>query len=366
MVVEFIDSMAASNSRSGVMQRRGCQQSYQQLEQDLARLNSAGCGSKHPPSGEELLSVKDATRRKKVNRTAKLKQCKLDARREQWLSKCSQGGVTRTEQTRVSMSQPASAGTATAAEGNIPKKDVALRNLPQYSGDEDPQGGGEQKQETGNRWSSSEASKSRSNSSCASSSYNGSGSEDNDESHDAEDDWETAFDALHIQSPTLEPETPHEGPSLGQMQHSEVKELDDMKSSGAHVDHDPDHLQGAHLKPEYKYKNSGYGGRRGNGWRAWRPDDVSRPPSLPRLTKQHTFPGPQNGGNSHGWGGMHGNMWGPPSTPSFCPICTEELDMTDSSYIPCSCGFQLCLFCYHRISSDDGRCPGCRKAYNSE
>jgi hypothetical protein len=91
MVVEFIDSMAASNSLSGVMQQRGCQQSYQQLERDLARLNSAGCGSKHPPSGEELLSVKDATRRKKVNRTAKLKQCKLDARREQWLSKCSQG-----------------------------------------------------------------------------------------------------------------------------------------------------------------------------------------------------------------------------------------------------------------------------------
>jgi hypothetical protein len=73
------------------MQQRGCQQSYQQLERDLARLNSGGCGSKHPPSGEELLSVKDATRRKKVNRTAKLKQCKLDARREQWLSKCSQG-----------------------------------------------------------------------------------------------------------------------------------------------------------------------------------------------------------------------------------------------------------------------------------
>lgn len=66
MVVEFIDSMAASNSLSGVMQQRGCQQSYQQLERDLARLNSGGCGSKHPPSGEELLSVKDATRRKKV------------------------------------------------------------------------------------------------------------------------------------------------------------------------------------------------------------------------------------------------------------------------------------------------------------
>jgi hypothetical protein len=35
--------------------------------------------------------VKDANRRKRVNRFAKLKQCKLDARREQWLSHGSQG-----------------------------------------------------------------------------------------------------------------------------------------------------------------------------------------------------------------------------------------------------------------------------------
>ncbi|CAM6051399.1 unnamed protein product [Sphagnum compactum] len=346
----------------------------------------------------------------KGNRTAKLKQCKLDARREQWLSKGSQGvswkqgkveqqhprcenhqktgeadcagqesagpsgynesqrsrqSITNSEWTPVVISQSVSSGTGTAAEDKTLKKDVAARNCPHYFADEDPLAGCEQKKDTGNGWSSSDGTKSRSSSSCASSSYNGSGSEDNDESHDAEDDWESAFDALHIQGSTFQPETPHKGTGSEWMQHSEAKEPHSNICNGPQ-EHHPDHLQGAQLKPEYKYKSSGFGGRRGNGGRAWRLDDISRPPTLPRLTKQHTYPGHQNGGTSHGWGSMQGNMWGPPSTPSYCPICTEELDMTDSSYMPCSCGFQLCLFCYHRISSDDGRCPGCRKAYNSE
>jgi hypothetical protein len=274
--------------------------------------------------------------------------------------------VTNSEQTPVMISRSVSIGTGTGThvEGKSTKKDAAARNWQQYL--EDPQGGTEQKHDIGNGWSSSEATKSRSSSSCTSSSYNGSGSEDNDESHDAEDDWETAFDSLHIQSSIFQPETPPEGPSSEQTHHSEVKEPHDRKSSGAQVHQHPDYLQGTQLKPEYKYKTSGFGSRRSNGGRAWRPDDISRPPTLPRLTKQHTYPGHQNGGGNHGWGSTHGNMRGPPSAPSYCPICTEELDMTDSSYLPCSCGFQLCLFCYHRISSDDGRCPGCRKAYNSE
>ena len=238
------------------------------------------------------------------------------------------------------------------------RQDLSAR-APKCFGDEEPHGGSEHKQDTANGWSSSDVSKSRSNSSCASSSYTGSGSEDNDEPHEAEDDWEAAFDALHVQSSPHRSEGPHKGPSTDRALHSEGKELHDKKSSGVH--HHPD-MHSAQLKPEYKYKNSGFGGRRGNGGRAWRPDDVSRPPTLPRLTKQHTYPSHQNNNNNQGWG----NMWSAPVTPSYCPICTEELDLTDSSYIPCSCGFQLCLFCYHRISSDDGRCPGCRKAYNPE
>jgi hypothetical protein len=101
MVVERIDSMAAVSSAvlpAAIHRRGGCSltgqnsrgyQSDQPLEQDLVRLHSGGCESKQ--AGQEFLSVKDSTRRRKVNRTAKLKQCKLDARREQWLSKGSQG-----------------------------------------------------------------------------------------------------------------------------------------------------------------------------------------------------------------------------------------------------------------------------------
>ena len=50
-----------------------------------------------------------------------------------------------------------------------------------------------------------------------------------------------------------------------------------------------------------------------------------------------------------------------------CPICTEDLDETDRSFIPCPCGYQLCLFCYKKIQEDKsgqagaGLCPGCRK-----
>lgn len=253
-------------------------------------------------------------------------------------------------------------------EGPSRRQDGSSRTL-RYFGDEELHGGSEHKQDsTTNGRSSCDMSKSRSNSSCASSSYTGSGSEDNDESHDAEDDWESAFDALHVQSSPHRSEGSHKGPSSDRALHNKGKEQQDKRPNGAHhySQHHAD-MQSAQLKPEYKYKNSGFGGRRGNGGRAWRPDDLSRPPTLPRLTKQHTYPNHSSNNNHQGWGNMHGNMWGnQPATPSYCPICTEELDMTDSSYMPCTCGFQLCLFCYHRISSDDGRCPGCRKAYNPD
>ncbi|KAJ0834354.1 putative transcription factor C2H2 family [Helianthus annuus] len=87
------------------------------------------------------------------------------------------------------------------------------------------------------------------------------------------------------------------------------------------------------------------------GHRAWRPDDASRPQSLPNLLKQNSFP-MQSG--SH-----HGLIF----APSSCPICCEDLDMTDSSFLPCPCGYRLCLFCHKKILEDNGRCPGCRKQY---
>ncbi|KAJ1439005.1 Zinc finger, RING-type [Sesbania bispinosa] len=93
--------------------------------------------------------------------------------------------------------------------------------------------------------------------------------------------------------------------------------------------------------------------------RAWRADDAFRPQSLPNLSKQHSMPNPDRrcGG---------GVPWSRNSTPSSCPICCEDLDLTDSSFLPCLCGFRLCLFCHKRILEEDGRCPGCRKPYECE
>ena len=95
--------------------------------------------------------------------------------------------------------------------------------------------------------------------------------------------------------------------------------------------------------------------------RAWRPDDAFRPQSLPNLSKQRSFPV-----NMERHYDPHHNRRGllsPP--PSSCPICYEDLDLTDSNFLPCTCGFRLCLFCHKRILEADGRCPGCRKQYNT-
>lgn len=91
--------------------------------------------------------------------------------------------------------------------------------------------------------------------------------------------------------------------------------------------------------------------------RAWRPDDAFRPQGLPTLSKQHTFPMHRGSGAiTLAWQSIN------PEPPS-CPICYEDLDITDSSFLPCLCGFRLCLFCHKRILEADGRCPGCRKLY---
>eukprot|EP00871_Galdieria_phlegrea_P004894 jgi/Galph1/5405/GphlegSOOS_G4087.1 len=54
-------------------------------------------------------------------------------------------------------------------------------------------------------------------------------------------------------------------------------------------------------------------------------------------------------------------------TNSLCPLCMEELDMTDLSLKPCLCGYQVCLYCLHYIrEQQNGQCPGCRTPYSEE
>ncbi|CAL0321917.1 unnamed protein product [Lupinus luteus] len=53
-----------------------------------------------------------------------------------------------------------------------------------------------------------------------------------------------------------------------------------------------------------------------------------------------------------------------------CPLCAEEMDLTDQHLKPCKCGYQICVWCWHHImdmaEKDDteGRCPACRSPYD--
>lgn len=47
-----------------------------------------------------------------------------------------------------------------------------------------------------------------------------------------------------------------------------------------------------------------------------------------------------------------------------CPLCLEKLEIDDLNFFPCTCGYQICRFCWHRIRTDEnGLCPACRKQY---
>jgi len=48
-----------------------------------------------------------------------------------------------------------------------------------------------------------------------------------------------------------------------------------------------------------------------------------------------------------------------------CPLCMELLEVDDIGFYPCTCGYQICRFCWHRLKTDgNGLCPACRKPYS--
>ncbi|ORY31198.1 hypothetical protein BCR33DRAFT_660961 [Rhizoclosmatium globosum] len=50
-----------------------------------------------------------------------------------------------------------------------------------------------------------------------------------------------------------------------------------------------------------------------------------------------------------------------------CPLCMEEIDVTDKYFKPCPCGYQICRFCWNHIKEDlNGLCPACRRQYTEE
>lgn len=53
----------------------------------------------------------------------------------------------------------------------------------------------------------------------------------------------------------------------------------------------------------------------------------------------------------------------------FCPLCVEEMDITDKNFKPCPCGYQICQFCYNNIRTNpelNGKCPACRRLYEDK
>ncbi|CAL9125918.1 unnamed protein product [Musa textilis] len=55
-----------------------------------------------------------------------------------------------------------------------------------------------------------------------------------------------------------------------------------------------------------------------------------------------------------------------------CPLCAEEMDLTDQQLKPCKCGYKICVWCWHQINDmaekeeTEGRCPACRTPYDKE
>ncbi|KAK1273581.1 hypothetical protein QJS04_geneDACA023532 [Acorus gramineus] len=254
-------------------------------------------------------SPNDLRKKKRANRSAKLKQCKLDARRDQWLSQVKNKGSNGESSPPIPSTRPIGPRKLDPARDNA----AAAESLLGLQDSETEFAAGRRIARKDDRPCSS---------SISSGCFSGSATED-DEEEDGDstalDDWEAVADALiadhhHLEEPKPSITAPVPTPA-------------------------PPSVTPKPPEP-----------------RAWRPDDAFRPSSLPNLSKQRSFDvsrGFRNGGRTVV----------SVSVPSSCPICYEDLDVTDTSFLPCSCGFRLCLFCHKRILEADGRCPGCRKPY---
>jgi len=55
------------------------------------------------------------------------------------------------------------------------------------------------------------------------------------------------------------------------------------------------------------------------------------------------------------------------SEDDLCPLCVEEMDISDKNFIPCPCGYRVCMWCWHHIKENlNGLCPACRTPYDDD
>lgn len=257
-------------------------------------------------------SARDSAKKKRSNKSAKLKQNKLGLRREQWLSQVAVTNKVCKEEKSVNRSDQRDKPVEEPREedgGNNVHHHESFMESPSNSSS------------TGGTDLSTNFSGSSSTTSSDFCSGNITEEEDNNGDDDGcVDDWEALADALADEEQNL-------------LRESVKEEQESVGQSASNADDDS----------MRKQKKSS---------RAWRSDDDLRPQGLPNLGKQLSFPE------------LDKRYTTAVSIPSSCPICYEDLDLTDSSFLPCPCGFRLCLFCHKTICDGDGRCPGCRKPYD--
>ncbi|KAG1327062.1 hypothetical protein COCNU_01G009960 [Cocos nucifera] len=282
------------------------------------------------------IASRDAGKKKRTNRSAKLKQCKLDARREQWLSQVknkdgkipSMGigpNVSSPPHPPLPRSGKRVSETRSREEEEREEHNISDLDSPTHSHTSSTSGNSSRKGCPTNSISS------RSSIESTSRSVSDTEEEEPDEREEENgvlDDWEAVADALSADNDNNHPPV--------------VCPSEPAASPGTRNDA----LCGANTKLQPIRPTP----------RAWKPDDVFRPQSLPSISKQRSFPVSKE---------RRSMQPGILALPSPCPICYEDLDPTDSSFLPCSCGFHLCLFCHKRILEADGRCPGCRKQYDT-
>ncbi len=55
-----------------------------------------------------------------------------------------------------------------------------------------------------------------------------------------------------------------------------------------------------------------------------------------------------------------------------CPLCMEELDVTDKATLYCQCEYQICAFCWQQLHDNAAKdntiakCPNCRTPYDKD
>ena len=99
------------------------------------------------------------------------------------------------------------------------------------------------------------------------------------------------------------------------------------------------------------------------------PPALPRPPSATALPRpaQPAIPVPMPPQQLSNWARAASSPAAQEEEEDVCPICAENIDATDKAFFPCPCGFQPCIFCYHRILEiGDARCPACRRGFGVE